>query len=137
MLVNTLLSFLRGRPSPCRARSASAGRSRRYLPSLEALEPRYAPATLAYTDVDGDKVTITSSVGRLAGRATIVGGQLQMLDLSDPSFRLADITFSVVKVANGDGRANVGYINGDGRDLGNVTVKGDLGRIVCGDGDPL
>src|SRR3989442_10679325 len=100
------------------------------ISTIEPLEPRIAPASvLPYTDIDGDKVTITSSAGDLTGHATIVGGQLRLLDLSDPSFNHANITFSVVKAGAGDGLAAVGRINGGSNDLGVVVVKGDLGDI--------
>src|SRR4026208_301877 len=108
-------------------------RARLSIRRLETLESRIVPASmLTYTDIDGDKVAITASVGNLTGHATVVGGQLQLLDISDASFNHANITFSVVKVAGGDGLAAVGRINGGTNDLGNVVVKGDLGNIDCG-----
>ncbi len=101
--------------------------------NIEPLEARIAPASvLAYADIDGDKVTITSSIGNLANHATIVGGQLQLLDLSDPSFNHANITVSVVKAGAGDGLAAVGRINAGANDLGVVSIKGDLGDIDAG-----
>jgi hypothetical protein len=103
---------------------------------LELLEPRIAPASVYnYLDVDGDKVRITASKGNLEVDATVIllGGQLETLDLTDPVFQGANITFTVTKVAGGDGFAHVGWINAPGRDLGNVTVKGDLGQIDAGD----
>src|SRR5258708_36923205 len=102
---------------------------------IQLREPRTPPASvLPYTDIDGDKVTITASAGILTGHATIVGGQLQLLDLSDPSFNHANITFSVVKAGAGDGLAAVGRINGGTNDFGTVPVKGDLGDIDCRSG---
>ncbi len=56
-----------------------------------------------------------------------------MIDFHFGGFDHANLSFSVVKVANGNGLANVGYINSTGHDLGNVTVKGDLGQIDAGD----
>src|SRR5207248_3043852 len=98
--------------------------------NIEPLEPRIAPASLLhYTDIDGDQVTISSSAGDLTGHATVVGGQLQLLNLSDPSFNHASITFTVLKAGAGDGLAAVGYINGGSNDLGNVVVQGDLGAL--------
>lgn len=110
-------------------------------PCLEILESRIAPAAVfRYTDVDGDKVTLTSSTGvdaDLGNAAHVGGGQLQLLDLQTAmfgnEFRDADLTFSVVKAAGGDGLAHVGFINATGVDLGKVTIKGDLARIVAGD----
>ena len=110
-------------------------------PAIEPLEARIAPAAIFhYTDVDGDKVTLTSSTGvsaDLGNAAHVVGGQLQLLDLQTAmfgnEFRDADITLSVVKAGGGDGLANIGFINATGVDLGKVTIKGDLARIVAGD----
>ena len=65
-----------------------------------------------------------------------VGEQLQKIDFSGGGFDNANITFSVAKVAGGDGLANVGYINSTGHDLGTVSVAGDLGQIDAGDGTP-
>jgi hypothetical protein len=99
----------------------------------ESLESRLTPASvLSYTDVDGDKVTIAASAGVLAGHATIVGGQLRLLDISDPSFDHANLTVSAVRAGVGDGLAAVGRINAGTNDLGAVTVKGDLGVIDAG-----
>lgn len=111
--------------------------------SIEILEVRIAPASvLLYTDVDGDKVKVTSSsaTGDLnaAGVATFSDPdpadprQLQSLSLG-PEFTGTNLTFTVTKA--GDGLANVGAILATGVDLGNVTIKGDLGQIECGDGD--
>jgi hypothetical protein len=105
-------------------------------PSIEILESRIAPASVFhYTDVDGDKVTITSSLGNLgaAGVVNVTAGQLQLLDLSGGGFDGANLTFSVAKAFGGDGLANVGYINSTGHDLGIVRIKGDLGQIDAGD----
>jgi hypothetical protein len=104
-------------------------------PSIEILESRIAPASVFhYTDVDGDQVTITSSLGDLgaAGVVNVTAGQLQKLDLSDVSFNHANLAFSVVKVAGGNGLANVGNINGGINNFGNILVKGDLGQIDAG-----
>lgn len=123
--------------------------------SIEALESRIAPSVVIgaggkvahYTDLDGDRVTITVSKGRLSAAdfvmssegATVPSGEsLVMLDLSDDSgeFHRANITI-VAKPGRlgGDGSADVGFINaGDGlTDLGRVFIDGDLGRIVAGD----
>ena len=117
--------------------------------SIEPLEARIAPAgmvtlavspdghTATYTDVDGDHVTLKISLGTLTpglftGVASGAGDQLQTLDMSGGGFDKASLTFSVAKVAGGDGLANVGYLNSTGHDLGAVTVKGDLGQIDAG-----
>ena len=81
---------------------------------------------------------ITASAGPLdAADLTFVGagtgGQLARLNLTDGGFNGANITFTVTKAANGDGLAAVGFIDATDRDLGTVTVKGDLGQIEAGD----
>ena len=93
--------------------------------------------TATYTDVDGDHVALKVSTGTLTpglftGTTSAGHDQLQLLDLSGGGFEKASLTFSVAKVAGGDGLVNVGYINSTGRDLGAVTVKGDLGQIDAG-----
>ena len=103
-----------------------------------AARTHIAPAVIIpYTDIDGDLVKITDSSNTLTlANLTLSGGtagQLQTLDLTDPGFADAIITFSVVKKPGGDGAAHLGFIDAAGVDLGSVTVKGDLGRIVVGD----
>ncbi len=101
--------------------------------TIEPLEARIAPASvLTYTDIDGDRVTITSTLGDLAGHASIVGGQLRVLDLSAPSFDGTSITVSVVKAGAGDGLVAIGRINGGTNDFGAIVIKGDLGDIDAG-----
>ena len=107
--------------------------------AIEPLEARIAPAAfVTYTDLDGDLVKITASAGPLdAADLTFIGGgtggQLARLNLTDGGFNGANITFTVTKAANGDGLAAVGFIDATDRDLGTVTVKGDLGQIEAGD----
>src|SRR5262249_38086800 len=118
-------------PSPARARMLARL-------SVEVLEPRLAPASvLNFTDVDGDKVTIASSVGDLSGKATFanvgVGQQLQVLDLTGAAFQGANITTTFIRAPAGDGLVNIGHINAAGRDLVSVAIKGDLGQIDAGD----
>jgi hypothetical protein len=111
--------------------------------AVEPLESRIAPASvLTYTDVDGDLVKVTSSLGDLnaPGVATKVAGifmgeQLTMLTLTDASFQGTTIATSVAKAAGGDGLVHIGRIDATGRDLGSVTIKGDLAVIDCGDTD--
>jgi hypothetical protein len=106
--------------------------------NIESLESRIAPAAfVTYTDIDGDLVKVTTSAGPLdLGDLTIVGtvagGQLRSLNLTDAGFAGANITFTVTQKPGGDGLAHVGIINATGVDLGNVTVKGDLGAIDVG-----
>jgi hypothetical protein len=105
---------------------------------IEPLESRIAPASFGFTDVDGDKVVITTSgAGTLSsaagGNITIVAGQLQFLDLTGAAFQGANVSIVATKGPGGDGFVNVGFINANGRDLGTVFVDGDLGRIDAGD----
>jgi hypothetical protein len=111
----------------------------------EQLEARIAPASasLTYTDVDGDLITITASYffseapPLSLDDLTFVGGgssgQLARLDLTDPGFNRASITFKVTK-SGGDGFVHVGMIDASGNDLGKVVVPGDLGKISMGKG---
>jgi hypothetical protein len=112
--------------------------------SIEPLETRVAPASvLTFTDVDGDKVKVVASSGDLnaVGVATFAnvgaGQQLQLLTLSDPSIADANISTIVTKSAAGDGLVNIGRISASGVDLGKVIIKGDLGGIICGDGNAV
>src|SRR5262245_59121748 len=112
--------------------------TRRTRLSIELLEPRLAPASvLNFTDVDGDKVSVTSSRGDLSGKATFanvgVGQQLQVLDLTGAAFQGANVSTAVTRAVTGDGLVNIGRINATGRDLSTVTIKGDLGQIDAGD----
>ena len=108
---------------------------------IEPLEARIAPANLLgslhgvlhFTDVDGDKVTITASHGNFTAEVEN-SGQLDLLDLSIPSANMASITVSVVKVMGGDGLVNVPRIDGGTNNFGAVTIKGDLGEFDCGSG---
>src|SRR5688572_19689525 len=115
---------------------------------IEALESRIAPAAFTYFDIDGDRVTITTTsvtglgtppeflnVGDeviLSSGSRTVPGQLLELDLRDPDFAGTRVLFTVQKRGDGDGFADVGFINAEGIDLGKVVVAGDLGRIVAG-----
>jgi hypothetical protein len=115
---------------------------------IEPLESRIAPAVTivgphvaTYDDVDGDHVTITVSTGTLTTGLFItkpagLGQQLETIDFSAGGFDATNLTVSVVKVPDGDGLANVGFINSMGHDLGLVHVAGDLGRINAGDNVP-
>jgi hypothetical protein len=105
---------------------------------MEPLETRIAPASLTLTDVDGDKVVITVSKGslELGGNVTVNAGQITLIDLSDSAFAGASLKIVATRSdEGGDGFVNIGQINGGTHDLGKVSVDGDLGRIVCGDGE--
>jgi hypothetical protein len=113
--------------------------------NIEPLESRIAPASIfvTFTDIDGDVVKITATnaltvappldLNDLTIVPVGVGGQLRSLNITDAGFAGANITFTVTQKPGGDGLAHVGLINAIGVDLGNVTVKGDLGSIDAGD----
>lgn len=107
--------------------------------SIEPLESRIAPASLIFTDVDGDVVTITTSKGAdadLTAAAHLVasgsGQQLQLLDLTAKVFQGSTLTIDSVAEGGGDGFVNVGAVDATNRDLGAVVIDGDLGRILAG-----
>jgi hypothetical protein len=116
---------------------------------IEPLEARVAPATLSgqaltYTDIDGDRVTITISKGTLAPSmfSFDTGGvtgdnsarqQLQGINIAvEPTCDGANISMAVVKGAQGDGLAAIGRINATGRFLGAISLEGDLGDLDAG-----
>jgi hypothetical protein len=119
-------------PQSVAKRSVARPASSKVSPAKKTTPPSaVAPSELTYTDIDGDKVKITATAGDLTGHATIVGGQLRLLDLSDPTFNGASITFTVTKAGNGDGLAAVGRINGGANRFGTIVVRGDLGAITA------
>jgi hypothetical protein len=102
---------------------------------IELLEPRIAPATiLLYTDVDGDEVKLSLSSGDLA--VTPLSGVLGAATVTISNADGASLNMTVTKAPGGDGLANIGFLDANGQDLGTVTLKGDLGRIIAGDADP-
>lgn len=122
---------------------------------LEELESRLAPATfvdaatVTYKDPDGDLVQIRLSEPLLVDAATAdqvchfdVGSvdgsnatrqQLQELNLSTLGVDGLDVAVTVAR-RSGNGRADLGYLNAAGFDLGDVRIEGDLGRIDAGAG---
>lgn len=123
-------------------------------PTIEHLESRIAPAGLisisadkhsaTWLDVDGDKITLTVSKGRLADtlfttdQTPATGLLVTALDLTDPLFRGANVTMKAVRdpLNGGDGMVNLGYLNSTGHGLGRVLIPGDLGRIDAGTPSP-
>ncbi len=115
---------------------------------IERLESRAAPAVLFhFTDVDGDRVTMNISKGTSADLGPnftfsdpnlLHPRYIREIDLAGGAnphvFAGANITLSVTRGSTGDGFTYVGWINATGIDLGAVTIHGDLGMIVCGDG---
>jgi hypothetical protein len=89
-----------------------------HYPTIEPLEARIAPAAV-FTFIDVD-------------------GQLTLLDLSHATwgteFAGANVSIAVSKLgaAPADGLVNVGEIDASGIDLGTLSVKGDLGKIIAG-----
>ena len=95
--------------------------------------------TITFTDVDGDLVKVTASKGKVTADMLTFGpdGGLFLVDLTvGGTFKDgANLTFSVKKIAGGDGIINVGAIIATGIKLGTVKVTGNLGQIDVG-GDP-
>jgi len=130
------------RPNCCTSRLAPM----KTPASIEPLEPRIAPASLTFSDVDGDNVIITISKGDVNDIANAIllspfqglGQQLRQLDLTTApagTFDGASITITATPNSDhdGDGRVNVGYIKATGIDLGAVTIDGDLAKLGAGD----
>ena len=103
--------------------------------------------TAAYTEPDGDRITITftqpiltpANIDSIFKTAIVgTGYTLQKLDLTAvPGAAGTGLTISALrKVLGSDGVASIGLIDATGVDLGTVTVNGDLGRILAGDIDP-
>ncbi len=121
-----------------------------HRPTIEHLESRIAPAGLitiapdkhsaTWDDVDGDKVTLTVSKGILSDtlfttdQTPATGLLVNALDLTDATFRGADVKLKAVRGAlnGGNDSVNIGYVNSTGHGLGNVLISGDLGRIDAG-----
>jgi len=101
--------------------------------ALEHLEARIAPATiLTFTDVDGDTVNIVSDKALTASVSFTGDLNPAQLLITGAGLDGANLATVVKKGPNGDGLVNIGRIVATGLDLGTVTVKGDLGKIVCG-----
>jgi hypothetical protein len=105
---------------------------------IETLESRIAPASVIFTDQDGDKVKFATSQGDLTGlvtQVTVAGkGSVYGLDLTDAGFDGTNLTVSVSKAKQGDGIAIIGNIHAGTNNLGTVRIEGDLGGIDAGNG---
>lgn len=126
--------------------------------ATDPLEARTLLATLvsstkvSYQDADGDNVTLTFSKPILTSAAvanSILTFNFQTVDGSNVNpTRLLGINLTGIAAAagttittaavrsattGGDGFATLGEIVATGLDIGNVTIDGDLGRIVAGD----
>ena len=117
--------------------------------------PTFNPTAFVYQDQDGDRVTLKFSrpvlsaelIGSVIQFATggVVDGaavphQLTAIDLTalpnPQAARGTTITVTATRspTTGGDGFAAVGQLVATGIDLGAVTIDGDLGRILAGDG---
>ncbi len=96
--------------------------------------------TATYTDADGDLVKIQVSRGTLDKSdfvlvANGLGADLRKINFSDDNgeFAGANITITAQRgTFNGNGFANIGFLDSTAADLGKVKIKGDLGRINAG-----
>jgi Calx-beta domain len=93
------------------------------------------PRLARWIDVDGDTVSVGSSLPILSPSLFNfdANGELALLDLATARFAGASLDFKVTRARSGDGSVNIGAIESPGRDLGVITVKGSLDRIVAGD----
>lgn len=96
--------------------------------------------TATYLDPDGDTVTIKITKGDLnnatfaMAAASNGGGQLRFIDFNGLlEFQNSNLSVLVKKGKNGNGLADVGFIDATGLDLGVVSLRGDLGAIDAGD----
>ena len=128
---------------PRRSRTSHFTPGRTTRLRLQQLEDRSTPAAafVTFPDHDGDLVRITASKSGVVAPPldltdlTLSGGasgQLLMLNLIEPGFEDAKIVISATKKPGGDGLVNVGYINAVFRDLDQVVINGDLGKIIAG-----
>jgi hypothetical protein len=106
-------------------------------------EWRRNPNTISIVEPDGDVVKI-SLIGAAISAGDIAlanDGSIESIDLTRFAEGAAhakyplDLIIGVSPASGGksDGVAHVGFINAEGLDLGNVTIKGGLGSIVVGD----
>jgi hypothetical protein len=129
--------------------------------AIEILESRIALAgainatTAIFTDVDGDLVTVKFSkpiaqqvlYTTTFGAPSISGSEqllrIDLINVAPAAAKGVNITFTAVPkdgngdgIKDGDGKVNVGEIRAFGKQLGAVSVPGDLGSIDAGTGGP-
>jgi len=140
---------------------------REHAARVEPLEARIAPAnlidghTIAYTDLDGDEVTIVFSkdvfTGTEAAQLT-KANEVFKFDTGDVAHEIATLqqlrlidftkfstipgggsiangvhmTITAVQKDGGNGLADVGFIKAAGVSLGKIVIDGDLGKITAG-----
>ena len=114
----------------------------RTVSSIELLEARIAPASLTFTDVDGDLVHVTVSGSATTAQLDAAvhrvpsgaGFEITSVAFGGRSvFKNADITIVADLAGGGDGLVNVGRINARGIDLHDITIDGNLVEIDAGD----
>ncbi len=97
--------------------------------------------TATFTDVDGDFVTVKRTLGTFIltdftlTAAASGGGLLQKLILTPaPGNALFNLTITAkVSTLGGNGFVNVGEIDADTTDLGNIVIAGELQDLDIGD----
>lgn len=104
--------------------------------------------TARFTDVDGDRITLTTSRGTFEPSdfkilavpgAVVGGGQFAELDVSRNEIHRNEFAGAAITIIarptalGGDGKVNLGYLNATGVDLGRFSLEGDLGRVDAGD----
>jgi len=106
---------------------------------IESLESRIAPAAiLAFTDSDGDAITVKASKGTNAQLATAVArdgmGNITVVTLSSAIYEGSNfsITATTPHGSHGDGHIAVPIFNASGTDLGVVSIDGDVGSGAIG-----
>jgi hypothetical protein len=125
--------------------------------SVEPLESRIAPAllfpnasTATYTDLDGDFVKVVLSkpiiqevfaASTRFSQGNLGGEKITTLNLSMANAAGVNVTITATPkdvtgdgLADGDGLVNIGYLNATGRNLGTVSIAGDLTKINVGTG---
>ncbi len=102
-------------------------------------------STATFTDLDGDRVTVTTNRGQFTGEflqpdqdgfniyINVLDG-LRGANRTGASFSGAKISVSAKKTGGGDGLVNVGYFDASGIGLKSLKIQGNLGAINVGEG---
>ncbi len=112
--------------------------------ALDSNAAHLADGVAQFYDVDGDLVTVklktqiqTSNLELLVKSVSGSTSFCQCLGLNiDSSYEGSNVVVTVKRGPHGDGKVNIGFINAAGVDLGEVSVPGDLGKILAGSGNP-
>ena len=97
-------------------------------------------ATVKYTDIAGNQITITATVGKLTADMLVfdAAGNLSLVDLNASGTFKNGSSLSFTAVRNDtDQPLNVGTISAPGITLLAVTVTGNLNKIDVGGANPL